>query len=147
MTGDPCRPFADGRCPAIAGPVNIPLRSDASRDVFSVRGRLLIQYCIQNDNARIYSARGDRGFPRRRDQRGAGRVDPITLPDGTYCYDIMGGRSSSFLNVVSLAPVYFTGAIVTLQPLLRGWQTFVEIRNYGIYGKTDFDEWRERWLR
>ena len=75
------------------------------------------------------------------------RVDPITLPDGTYCYDIMGGRSSSFLNVVSLAPVYFTGAIVTLQPLLRGWQTFVEIRNYGIYGKTDFDEWRERWLR
>ena len=55
--------------------------------------------------------------------------------------------SSSFLNVVSLAPVYFTGAIVTLQPLLRGWQTFVEIRNYGIYGKTDFDEWRERWLR
>lgn len=63
----------------------------------------------------------------------ASRVDPITLPDGTYCYDIMGGRSSSFLNVVSLAPVYFTGAIVTLQPLLRGWQTFVEIRNYG-YG-------------
>lgn len=71
------------------------------------------------------------------------RVDPITLPDGTYCYDIMGGRSSSFLNVVSLAPVYFTGAIVTLQPLLRGWQTFVEIRNYGIYDKTDFDEWRD----
>ena len=59
----------------------------------------------------------------------------------------MGGRSSSFLNVVSLAPVYFTGAIVTLQPLLRGWQTFVEICNYGIYGKTDFDEWRERLLR
>ena len=82
----------------------------------------------------------------------ASRVDPITLPDGTYCYDIMGGRSSSFLNVVSLAPVYFTGAyspgeFVTCQPLLRGWQTFVEIRNYGIYGKTDFDEWRERWLR
>ena len=77
----------------------------------------------------------------------ASRVDPITRPDGTYCYDIMGGRSSSFLNVVSLAPVYFTGAIVTLQPLLRGWQTFVEIRNYGIYGKTDFNEWRERWLR
>lgn len=77
----------------------------------------------------------------------ASRVDPITLPDGTYCYDIMGGRSSSFLNVVSLAPVYFTGAIVTLQPLLRGWQTFVEIRNYGIYGKTDFDEWRERLQR
>ncbi|WP_270482974.1 hypothetical protein, partial [Alistipes communis] len=31
MTGSPCRPFADGSCPAIAGPVNIPLRSDASR--------------------------------------------------------------------------------------------------------------------
>ena len=69
------------------------------------------------------------------------RVDPIILPNETYCYDIMGGCSFSFLNVVSLALVYFTGAIVTLQPLLRGWQTFVEIRNYGIYGKTDFDEW------
>lgn len=74
MTGDPCRPFADGSWPAIAGPVNIPLRSDASRDVFSVRGRLLIQYCIPDDNARIYSARGDQGFPRRRDQRGAGTL-------------------------------------------------------------------------
>ena len=59
----------------------------------------------------------------------------------------IGDFRDAEINVVSLAPVYFTGAIVTLQPLLRGWQTFVEIRNYGIYGKTDFDEWRERWLR
>ena len=148
MTGSPCRLLADGS----AGSMNIPLRSDSLWNVPPYRSDYLFNTVFKMTTL-VFTPFAEIGDFRDAEINGvpalftASRVDPITLPDGTYCYDIMGGRSSSFLNVVSLAPVYFTGAIVTLQPLLRGWQTFVEIRNYGIYGKTGFDEWRERWQR
>ena len=37
----------------------------------------------------------------------------------------------------------FTGTFVSRQPLLREGQAYAEIRRYGLYDATAFDEWSE----
>ena len=68
-------------------------------------------------------------------------IDSETLPTGFHSYEVMGGRGSDFQWLVPLPLANFTGTFVTRQPLLREGQIYVEIRRYGIYDVTTFDEW------
>ena len=71
------------------------------------------------------------------------RLDSETLPTGFHSCEVMGGRGSDFQWLVPLALANFTGTFVTRQPLLREGQIYVEIRRYGVYDATTFDEWSE----
>lgn len=71
------------------------------------------------------------------------RLDPETLPADFHSCEVMGGRGSDFQWLVPLALVNFTGMFVTRQPLLREGQTYAEIRRYGVFDATTFDEWAE----
>ena len=59
------------------------------------------------------------------------RLDSETLPADFHSCEVMGGRGSDFQWLVSR------------QPLLREGQAYAEIRRYGIYDATAFDEWSE----
>ena len=48
-----------------------------------------------------------------------------------------------FQWLVPLALANFSGTFVSRQPLLREGQAYAEIRRYGIYDATAFDEWSE----
>ncbi len=74
------------------------------------------------------------------------RLDPESLPADFHSCEVMGGRGSDFQWLVPLALVNFTGTFVSRQPLLReGRHTpkYAEIRRYGLYDPTAFDEWSE----
>ena len=71
------------------------------------------------------------------------RLDSETLPADFHSCEGMGGRGSEFQWLVPLALANFTGTFVSRQPLLRKGQAYAEIRRYGIYDVTAFDEWSE----
>ena len=71
------------------------------------------------------------------------RIDSETLPTGFHSCEVMGGRGSDFQWLVPLALANFTGTFVSRQPLLREGQAYAEIRRYGLYDPTAFDEWSE----
>ena len=71
------------------------------------------------------------------------RLDPEPLPADFHSCEVMGGRGSDFQWLVPLALANFTGTFVSRQPLLREGQVYAEIRRYGIYDVTAFDEWSE----
>ena len=71
------------------------------------------------------------------------RLDPESLPADFHSCEVMGGRGSGFQWLVPLALVNFTGTFVSRQPLLREGQAYAEIRRYGLYDATAFDEWSE----
>ena len=71
------------------------------------------------------------------------RLDSETLPADFHSCEVMGGRGSDFQSLVPLALANFTGTFVSRQPLLREGQVYAEIRRYGIYDVTAFDEWSE----
>ena len=66
-----------------------------------------------------------------------------TLPADFHSCEVMGGRGSDFQWLVPLALANFSGTFVSRQPLLREGQAYAEIRRYGIYDATAFDEWSE----
>lgn len=71
------------------------------------------------------------------------RLDSETLPADFHSCEVMGGRGSDFQWLVPLALVNFTGTFVSWQPLLQAGQAYAEIRRYGLYDPTAFDEWSE----
>ena len=64
------------------------------------------------------------------------RLDPESLPADFHSCEVMGGRGSDFQWLVPLALANFTGTFVSRQ-------AYAEIRRYGIYDATAFDEWSE----
>ena len=71
------------------------------------------------------------------------RLDSETLPADFHSCEVMGGRGSDFQGLVPLALANFTGTFVSRQPLLWEGQAYAEIRWYGLYDATAFDEWSE----
>ena len=71
------------------------------------------------------------------------RLDSETLPADFHSCEVMGGRGSDFQWLVPQALANFTGTFVSRQPLLWEGQAYAEIRRYGIYDVTAFDEWSE----
>ena len=71
------------------------------------------------------------------------RIAPETFPADFHSCEVMGGRGSDFQGLVPLALVNYTGTFVSRQPLLQAGQAYAEIRRYGIYDVTAFDEWSE----
>lgn len=71
------------------------------------------------------------------------RLDPEILPADFHSCEVMGGRGRDFQWLVPLALANFTGTFVARQPLLREGQAYAEIRRYGIFDATTFDEWSE----
>ena len=71
------------------------------------------------------------------------RLDPETLPADFHSCEVMGGRGSDFQWLVPLALTNFTGTFVSRQSLLREEQAYAEIRRYGVFDATTFDEWSE----
>ena len=67
----------------------------------------------------------------------------LTLPADFHSCEVMGGRDRDFQWLVPLALANFTGTFVSRQPLLQAGQAYAEIRRYGIYDVTAFDEWSE----
>ena len=71
------------------------------------------------------------------------RLDSETLSANFHSCEVMGGRGSDFQWLVPLALVNVPGTFVSRQPLLREGQAYAEIRRYGLYDATAFDEWSE----
>ena len=63
------------------------------------------------------------------------RLDPETLPSDFHSCEVLGGCGSDLTN--------FTGTFVSRQSLLREEQAYAEIRRYGVFDATTFDEWSE----